>query len=274
MVNDKTESSSSNKVENGPDVNSPLYLHPSDYPKQLHVNETLNDHNYTDWSQEMMNFLFAKNKVGFVDGSIKKPEKSSSDYMPWMRCDAMIKGWLTTAMEKEIRASVKYAGKYAYYTKLRSIWDEISSVLPTPRCTCDGCSCDIGRKVNEAKEKERLYEFLMGLDNEFSVIKTQILATKPIPNLNNAYHLVAEDERQRSISFEKKPTESAAFKVSLPNRREGNSSREAPKRDKATMKETKRNDLVDHCTFCGKDGHNKEGCFKRIGYPEWWPAIR
>lgn len=26
-----------------------------------------------------------------------------------MRCDAMIKGWLTTAMEKEIRNSVKYA---------------------------------------------------------------------------------------------------------------------------------------------------------------------
>ena len=29
--------------------------------------------------------------------------------MAWMRCDAMIKGWLTTAMEKDIRSSVKYA---------------------------------------------------------------------------------------------------------------------------------------------------------------------
>jgi hypothetical protein len=26
------------------------------------------------------------------------------------------------------------------------------------------------------------------------------------------------------------------------------------------------------CTFCGKDGHNKDGCFKRIGYPKWWPG--
>ena len=33
----------------------------------------------------------------------------SDKYLPWMRCDAMIKGWLTTAMEKEIRNSVKYA---------------------------------------------------------------------------------------------------------------------------------------------------------------------
>ncbi|KAD3642198.1 hypothetical protein E3N88_31422 [Mikania micrantha] len=28
----------------------------------------------------------------------------------------------------------------------------------------------------------------------------------------------------------------------------------------------------DHCTFCGRDGHKKEGCFKVIGYPEWWPG--
>ncbi|XP_076944543.1 uncharacterized protein LOC143615263 [Bidens hawaiensis] len=107
MAGDKSESS---KTDNNPDPNSPLYIHPSDYPKQLHVNETLNDHNYSDWLQEMMNFLFAKNKVGFVDGTLKKPEKTATDYMPWMRCDAMIKGWLTTAMEKEIRSSVKFAG--------------------------------------------------------------------------------------------------------------------------------------------------------------------
>ncbi|XP_076931428.1 uncharacterized protein LOC143596571 [Bidens hawaiensis] len=308
MAGDKPESS---KTDNNPDPNSPLYIHPSDYPKQLHVNETLNDHNYSDWSQEMMNFLFAKNKVGFVDGTLKKPEKTATDYMPWMRCDAMIKGWLTTAMEKEIRSSVKFAGiafeiwsdllerfgkesapkayelKHAltttqqfgasvsaYYTKLRSLWDEIESVIPMPRCTCDGCNCDIGKKLNEAKEKERLYEFLMGLDNEFGVIKTQILATKPIPTLSNAYHLVAEDERQRAISLEKKPvTEAAAFKVVYPQRRESkiNNRDKTITKEKVVTKE-KRTDVVDHYTFCGKDGHNKEGCFKRIGYPEWWPG--
>ena len=110
----------------------------------------------------MLNFLFAKNKVGFIDGSIKKPEKTAMDYMAWMLCDAMVKGWLTTAMEKDIRNSVKYAstageiwndllerfGKEsaprayelkqiltgtqqggasvsAYYTKLRRLWDEM-----------------------------------------------------------------------------------------------------------------------------------------------------
>ncbi|GKB63927.1 hypothetical protein Tco_0920113 [Tanacetum coccineum] len=27
-----------------------------------------------------------------------------------------------------------------------------------------------------------------------------------------------------------------------------------------------------HCTECNKDGHTREGCFKFIGYPEWWPG--
>ncbi|XP_022014939.1 uncharacterized protein LOC110914459 [Helianthus annuus] len=184
------------KNEPAPDTNSPYYIHASDYPKQMHVNDTLTDSNYADWSQEMLNFLFAKNKVGFVDGTLKKPEKTATEYMMWMRCDAMVKGWLTTAMEKDIRSSVRYAsaaseicpdlrerlGKASaprayelkqmlsttqqsgisvssYYTKLRGIWDEIESVLPAPRCTCDGCACGVGKKMTELKEKERLYEF-------------------------------------------------------------------------------------------------------------------
>ncbi|KAL8245355.1 hypothetical protein R6Q59_011613 [Mikania micrantha] len=93
-------------------------------------------------------------------------------------------------MEKEIRGSVKYAntsleiwndlkerfGKEstprayelkqsltithqdgtsvsAYYTKLHALWDEIQRVLPLPRCTCGNCMCDLGKKINEFKEK-------------------------------------------------------------------------------------------------------------------------
>ncbi|KAM0006274.1 putative retrotransposon Copia-like protein [Helianthus debilis subsp. tardiflorus] len=287
--------------------NSPYYLHPSDYPKQLHVNDSLTDSNFSDWIQEMTNFLFAKNKIGFVDGTLKKPEKTSKEYMAWMRCDAMIKGWLTTAMEKEIRTSVKYAntsaeiwkdlnerfGKEsaprayelkqslnvtrqngvsvsAYYTKLRGIWDEINTVLPTPRCTCDGCSCEVGKKLVELKEKERLYEFLLGVDADFAVIRTQILAMKPTPTLGVAYHMVSEDEQQRNLSTNKRGTiENAAFQASQFARKEGQTQR------RIWSKQEKGSGLInknEHCTFCGKDGHNRDGCFKRIGYPEWWPG--
>ncbi|XP_023734935.2 uncharacterized protein LOC111882795 [Lactuca sativa] len=253
----------------------------------------------------MTNFLFAKNKIGFVDGTLHKPDKSNEKYMAWMRCDAMIKGWLTTTMDKEIRSSVKYAntaleiwndlherfGKEsaprgyelkqsitqtrqegtsvsAYYTKLRGIWDEIDSILPTPRCECDGYECNIGKKITELKEKERLYEFLMGLDAEFSVMRTQILATKPTPSLGIAYHLVAEDEQQRSIVAGRKITttpDAAAFQASQQVSCENqNHKKNWQKTDK-----TSSNNKSGHCTFCGKDGHVRDGCFKLVGYPDW-----
>nr|GEV23327.1 putative reverse transcriptase, RNA-dependent DNA polymerase, Gag-polypeptide of LTR copia-type [Tanacetum cinerariifolium] len=91
------------------EFSSSYYLHPSDSPKQPSVNEVLTEGNYNDWARKMTNFLFAKNKTDFVDGTLKKPKTSSSEYKSWMRCDAMIKGWLTTAIEKGIRDSVKYA---------------------------------------------------------------------------------------------------------------------------------------------------------------------
>lgn len=119
----------------------------------------------------MDNFLFAKNKFEFVDGTIVKPEKGVDNYMMWMRCDAMIKGWLTAVMEKNICDSVRNAnttseiwqnllerfGKEStprdyelkqkitatrqdgtsvstYYTNLRSLWDETLSIQPLTHC--------------------------------------------------------------------------------------------------------------------------------------------
>ncbi|KAF5776249.1 putative RNA-directed DNA polymerase [Helianthus annuus] len=295
---------------NSIDSNSPYYIHASDSPRQMQVNDPLTDNNYSDWVQEMSNFLFAKNKMDFVDGTIPKPAKDAATYMMWMRCDAMIKGWLTTAMNKDIRGSVKYAntaseiwadlkerfGKEsaprayelkqmltvtrqdgtsvsAYYTKLRGLWDEIHSVLPIPRCTCGTCSCDVGKRMSQFQEKERLYEFLMGLDNDFSAIRTHILSMKINPTLGEAYRLASEDEQQRTISATNRPrVEAAAFQATTTQPRKDPATTQL--RYKGAQKEQKRNTggEIDHCTFCGRDGHKREGCFKLIGYPEWWPG--
>nr|GEX20124.1 hypothetical protein [Tanacetum cinerariifolium] len=255
---------------------SPYYLYPFNYPKQLYVNEVLTENNYADWSQEMKNFLFAKNKVEFVDGTIKKPEKTSKEYMAWMRVDAMIKDWSTTAMEKNIRNSVKYADTAS------KIWSNLSerfrkesapktyelkqNISSTRQSGASvKCECDIGKKINEHQEKEHLYGFLMGLVTEFSVSRTHILAIKPLPSLGTTYHMVAKDERQRAISNENKtPYEFAAFKA-FQMRRGPPSLNKERSRAKSMEEGTK------HYTECNKDGHTREGCFKLIGYPEWWP---
>ncbi|KAK9075334.1 hypothetical protein SSX86_003657 [Deinandra increscens subsp. villosa] len=298
MAGDDTTKETHKTDGSASDHTSHYYLHPSDLPSQKHVNEALSDSNYLDWVREMENFLFAKNKIGFVKGTIEKPKETDANHMAWMRCDAMVKGWLTTAMEKEIRGSVKYANSAAeiwtdleekfgkesaprayelkqsisntkqdgmtvsaYYTKLRGLWDEMQSFLPIPKCKCNGCTCGLGKSLRELREKEQLYEFLMGLDSEFSIVRTQILATKPIPSLGNAYHLVSEDEQQRSITGGKKVvTETAAFHATVKRNTTPN---------KAVQKD---NRPTGRCDVCGRDGHTRDGCFKVIGYPEWWPG--
>ncbi|KAJ0809569.1 putative RNA-directed DNA polymerase [Helianthus annuus] len=139
-----------------------------------------------------------------------------------------------------------------------------------PRCTCNGCTCEVGKRLVEHQEKERLYEFLMGLDNEFAVIKTQILANKPTPGLGTAYHLVAEDERQKHITEDKRPAvEAAAFKAFVSQNRDSPNS--SHQKAKGYSKPTKQEE-VQHCTHCDRDSHSREGYFKHIGYPDRWPG--
>lgn len=100
---------SSDSANPSSDPNTPYYIHPNDYPRQKHVDKSLTDNNYSYWSREMKDFLFAKNRAGFIDGSIAQPTPDSPELKPWQQSDAIIKGWLMTDMEKDIRNSVKYA---------------------------------------------------------------------------------------------------------------------------------------------------------------------
>lgn len=292
------------------DVMSPYYIHASDNPGQLYVSEILHDGNYGDWANEMSNALFAKNKIGFVGGSIPMPEDKSEKLMLWKRCNAMVKGWLNTAMEKEIRNSVKYAataeevwrdlkerfGKEsaprafelkraisltrqdkssvsAYYTKLRGLWDEVNSVSPIPICTCGKCTCDLSKKYVVAREKEQLYEFLMGLDETFETVKSHILSTKPTPTIGTAYHLISEDERHRQIStVQRTPVETAAFQAQQKQVDTGNRSimfqKHHSERDGGDRREGRRE--RPHCAHCQKPGHLIDTCYELIGYPPDW----
>lgn len=125
----------------------------------------------------------------------------------------------------------------------------------------------------EFKDKEWLYEFLMGLDPDFSTIRTHVLSMKTTPALGEAYRLASEEEQQKLITLNKRAAvEPAAFKTQ--GYREG--SFDHGRGYKGGSKDFKRNneDKVDHCSKCRKDGHKRESCFEIIGYPDWWPGKR
>lgn len=73
---DSLASSGSNSATD--DASSLYYLHQSNSPSLILVSQPLIGDNYASWSKSMVIALSVKNKLGFVDGSIPKPEGNDS----------------------------------------------------------------------------------------------------------------------------------------------------------------------------------------------------
>lgn len=74
-----------------------------------------------------------------------------------------------------------------YFTKVKSIWDELDSLTPLPVCECQGCSCGLTKKVLKLQQDQRLISFLMKVDEQYAPIKTNILMLPELPNVSVAY---------------------------------------------------------------------------------------
>lgn len=79
-----------------------------------------------------------------------------------------------------------------YFEEMNKAWLEMSEYDPLPEeCACDGCGCEVAKRAAQAREEEKLFGFLLGLDNELRGLKwTRIMLMKPLPSLNQAYTLL------------------------------------------------------------------------------------
>ena len=57
-----------------PEAFNPYNLQPSDQPGLVLVSQPLTETNYNTWSRSMRMALNGKRKLGFVDGSIPRPD--------------------------------------------------------------------------------------------------------------------------------------------------------------------------------------------------------
>ncbi|CAL1399691.1 unnamed protein product [Linum trigynum] len=108
----------------------------------------------------------------------------------------------------------------------------------------------------ESHEAMKLLDFLVGLDDHYSAVRTHLLSQKPPPTLGEAYHAVANDEQQRSLTHEHRPRqEAAAFQ----------GKGERPSLDHHSS-ENRTPEGRPICTHCRKPGHFRETCYDIIGW--------
>ncbi|XP_010555973.1 PREDICTED: uncharacterized protein LOC104825348 [Tarenaya hassleriana] len=158
---------------------SPLYLHAADSSNLQLVPEKLQgESNYNIWSRAFLKALNAKNKMGFVFGTVLKPSPDHPDAGLWSRTNDMVCTWLTNAVSPDIASLIVYLDEAhliwstlenrfkqqnvskvyniqhqldtlhqgslnlnQYFTKLTSLWEELRNFEPFPACTCGGCTC-------------------------------------------------------------------------------------------------------------------------------------
>ncbi|KAF7810093.1 uncharacterized protein G2W53_036836 [Senna tora] len=243
-----------------------------------------------------------QDKLGFIDGTVKEPTDEAG-LKKWKPVDSMVKSWVRNSIGKEIvetfmfcrsarelgkeveeRYGAKSGPKFfqlqqdlaalrqgsdsvtLYYNKIHRLWDELHRLKPTPRCTCGKCSCEFNKQLYQLEADTRLVHFLMGLNQVYEVIRSQILSLDPLPSVNKAFAMVVNVETEKEINLSLNGNQVEASAMSA----KGNFRSEGFKKvdDKKIEKMSK------FCDHCQQNRHTKEGCFKLIGYPDWWKDLK
>lgn len=288
----------SSGANSGPiDPSNPLFVHSSDVPGACLVPTPFSGSGYGGWKRKMTMALSAKNKICFIDGSFSRPSNNVSLLRLWDRCNMLVMSWLTSSVSSQIADSVQYSDtarsmwsqlekRYgtpnktkifelkrelsqtsqgsldvaSYFNKLKSLWDELGTMVPNHG---QKCTCAAKNGIIEEDDENKIYQFLMGLNETYLGVRSNLLMMQHFPSLDSVYNIVLNDEKQRQVKSishmspahtDRPPAGSNQGKLSGFNFR--------PK----VNFEQNRGNLF--CRYCKKSGHLIDKCFKLHGFPQ------
>lgn len=164
----------------------------------------------------MQRALQAKAKIGFINGSLPRPDPTDSLFSIWERCNDMVVSWLHNSIAASLRPSMAFVDDAydiwnelqdrfkkpnkpkiyelkkalsntisVYYGKLKAIWDELSIYDPLTTCTCE----NLKTRSNRYK-RDCVIQFLKGLNYSYSNIRVQVMLMEPLPAVNKFFSYI------------------------------------------------------------------------------------
>jgi len=103
-------------------------------------------------------------------------------------------------------------------------------------------------------------QFLTGLNEKFSVVKTQILLLDPLPSLNKVYSLVIQEESNSASLLPISVGEDTSVQLNASDAR-----RFSPRGKNVTQNNSSK--PARYCTFCHRNNHTVDFCYEKHGYP-------
>ncbi|KAK5838939.1 hypothetical protein PVK06_007687 [Gossypium arboreum] len=175
--------------------------------------------------------LLAKNKLGFLGGTCRRENFDDQIRNQWDHCNALDLSWIINTVSQDLSRGIVFASSAAlvwgdlkerfnkvdggrifylhieiatasqgdsliaaYFNRLKLLWDEHSALVPYSSCGCDRAQDNLLHLL-----QQRLFQFLIGLNESYSMIRSQILLMQPLPSVNQAYSMLVQEEGHREF---------------------------------------------------------------------------
>ncbi|TXG51686.1 hypothetical protein EZV62_024210 [Acer yangbiense] len=115
-------------------------------------------------------------------------------------------------------------------------------------------------------EKDRIYDFLAGLNVEFDQVRVRILGKEELPSLNGAISMVRAEESRRGVMLQPQPVKGSAMVSTGGNNNTLKQNQPISDNGKNDVPKPSNRDTV-WCTYCKRPRHTKDRCWKLIGKP-------
>lgn len=136
-----------------------------------------------------------------------------------------------------------------YFTRVKSLWDEIDDLRPLPTCTCTT------NNFLKIQQDQRVMAFLMKLDPQFHQVRSNLLMSKDLPDVSEVYRMLLQEESHKELNKHHTPVEPmtfATYKWKPSHHTKPNHNGRRPSY------------FCDHCKIAG---YNISRFFKLHGYP-------
>ncbi|KAF9677048.1 hypothetical protein SADUNF_Sadunf08G0067100 [Salix dunnii] len=87
---------------------SPYDITSLDNPGFTITQVQLKGDNYEEWARSIRTALRARKKFGFIDGTIKQPDKKSEDLEDWWTINSLLVSWIRNTIEPSHRSSISH----------------------------------------------------------------------------------------------------------------------------------------------------------------------
>ncbi|XP_020249452.1 uncharacterized protein LOC109826836 isoform X2 [Asparagus officinalis] len=150
-----------------------------------------------------------------------------------------------------------------YSNLLQSLWQEMDHY----QCIQMKCGED-AVLLKRLVEKDRIYDFLAGLNIEFDAVRVQILGKEDLPSLNETIAIVRAEEGRRGVMIENNSVDSSALVTKAVNERKFDLEQPTNEDNKQTDFTRPANKDSMWCTYCKRSRHTREKCWKLHGKPQ------